>query len=169
MQLKSKKCLVLLVLLIFLIQLTHTVFNKVNWPFCSHNFYYHRSLKVKPIFYVSLKDSLGHIQTVNCRATLPIEGYRCGSIYREVFEKTEDINFKNAYAELVLDRLNNQSWNFFDERFAPVKPTKGSHFISLCVEKHYIDTTDFGKTKQTSLVKVEPLFVYSLEKEAIYE
>jgi hypothetical protein len=152
--------LIALALAVFVIQVAYTVFNQVNWPFCSHNFYYHRSDRVKPVFRVRLTDNEGEAITVECRQTLPIEGYRCGSIYREVFVEQSNAVRQQAFAALVLSRLNAGGWKAFDERFPPALPKKGKRFTSLVVEKHFLDTRPYAQTGSLQTAGVEHVYTY---------
>ena len=167
---RTKLLLIFLALSFFIIQIWHTIYNQVNWPFCSHNFYYHRSPLVKDLFRVVLEDDTGRLFSVDPRHTLPIEGYRCGSIFREVFVTNPVSNFseekKNAFSKLILERLNQGGWKGFDERFVSAVPMSGSRFIGLQVEKHWIDTTHYAKTQSLSIVKKETLYQY---KERVVE
>lgn len=164
---QSKCCLISLMLLIYGIQVTHTVFNEVNWPFCSHNFYYHRSPLVKDLFRISLLDNQNNKVTVDPRHVLPIEGYRSGAVFREVYVKSDDVDRQQAFAKLLLERLNNGGWKGFDERFSPASPNNGNQFVALTVEKHWIDTTQYGITHQLRLAKKEVIFDYSKDKDDV--
>lgn len=161
MQNNQKILLIALTSLVACIYIYHTVSNKVTWPFCPHNFYYHRSELIKPIFQVKLQDYKGKEVLVNCRHTLPIEGYHCGSIYREVFIDNNDTGHKKAFAELVLSRLNSGGWQGFDERFYPVLPKKGRNYVNLVVEKHYFDMRHYGKTGKLPIVRIEKIYEYN--------
>lgn len=153
-----KKVLLGGTVLIMGIQIFHTIVNKVTWPFCSHNFYYHRSDLLKPVFRIGLIDDEGDVRVVDCRETLPIEGYRSGSIYREVFVTNTDPERKRAFAELVLARLNAGGWLSFDERLAPVLPKEGRTFVGLTVERHTLDTREFGETGKLPTVNIEEIY-----------
>jgi hypothetical protein len=154
----TKFALIGLMVIVYGIQMGHTVLNKVNWPFCSHNFYYHRSPLVKDLFRITLLDDQDNEIIVDPRHVLPIEGYRCGSIFREVFVKSDDLEKKTAFAKLILDRLNSGGWKRFDERFAPATPELGTKFINMSVEKHWIDTRQYSAQYRLSVIKKEVVF-----------
>lgn len=97
MTFRKKLFLIFFAVSFYGIQIWHTVHNQVNWPFCSHNFYYHRSPLIKDVFRVILEDNTGIILSVDPKHTLPIEGYRCGSIYREIFITNIDIKKKKTF------------------------------------------------------------------------
>lgn len=94
------------------------------------------------------------------RHTLPIEGYRCGSILKEIFIKNIDLEKKQFFSKLVLQRLNQGGWKGFDERFIPILPTAGKTFVGLQVEKHWIDTRGYYKTHQLPIVQKEIIYSY---------
>lgn len=160
----TKYALAALMIVIYGIQIGHTIFNQVNWPFCSHNFYYHRSPLVKDLFRIGLVDNQKNQILVDPRHVLPIEGYRCGAIFKEVFIKSDSRERKNSFAKLLLERLNSGGWSGFDERFAPAIPLKGNQFVELTIEKHWIDTRQYSVQKQLVVVKKETLF--KLDEEA---
>lgn len=157
---RTKLLLIFLALSFGGVQIWHTVYNKVNWPFCSHNFYYHRSPLIKDLFRVVLEDNTGRAFTVDPRHTLPIEGYRCGSIFREVFVTNLNTDKKQAFSKLLLKRLNQGGWKGFDERFAPVVTRSGDRFIGVQIEKHWIDTRNYAKTQHLTVVKKETFYQY---------
>src|ERR1700728_3121816 len=141
-----KKLLVFILVSFYGIQIWHTVYNDVNWPFCSHNFYYHRSPIIKDLFRISLEDDQGTTINVDARHLLPLEGYRCGSIFREVFVANHDLEKKKKFSMLILERLNQGGWPSFDERFGPVIPLPERKFIGLSIEKHRFDTSLYAET-----------------------
>jgi hypothetical protein len=157
---RIKLLLIFFVLSFCGVQIWHTVYNQVNWPFCSHNFYYHRSPLVKDLFRVVLEDNAGGFFSVDPRHTLPIEGYRCGSIFREIFVTNFNAEKKQAFSKLLLERLNQGGWKGFDERSVPAVPISGNRFIGLQIEKHWIDTRNYAKTKNLPIVKKETLYQY---------
>ena len=160
MTFRSKLLLIFFALSLYGVQIWHTVYNQVNWPFCSHNFYYHRSPLIKDLFRIVLEDDNGRQYCVDPRHTLPIEGYRCGSILKEIFIKNNDLEKKENFSKLLLERLNQGGWKGFDERFAPILPMLGKTFVRLQIEKHWIDTTGYDKTQQLLIVKKEIVFRY---------
>lgn len=155
---RTKRFLAILMIAAYGIQLGHTVYNKVNWPFCSHNFYYHRSSLVKDLFRITLIDDLQGEVVVDPRHVLPIEGYRCGAIFREVFINNTSTSKKESFARSLLTRLNQGAWMSFDERFAPVKPLKGQKFVGLVVQKHWIDTREYPKSHELPVIKKETIY-----------
>lgn len=155
--------LIFFTLLLYGIQIWHTIYNQVNWPFCSHNFYYHRSPLIKELFSLTLEDNTGTKVNVDPRHVLPIEGYRCGSIFREVFAANFKEEKKQLFAKLLLERLNQGGWQSFDERFSPAVPTFGCKFTGLQIEKHLIDTRDYAKTQNLTIIKKENLYRYKSE------
>lgn len=157
---RTKLMLFFFVVSFYGIQIWHTVYNQVNWPFCSHNIYYHRSPLVKDLFCIVLEDNTGRFLSVDPRHTLPIEGYRCGSILRKIFVTNFNAEKKQAFSKLLLERLNQGGWNKFDERFAPAIPMPGNRFIGLRIEKHWIDTRNYAKTHHLSVIKKETLYQY---------
>jgi hypothetical protein len=161
---RSKILLVFLMLSVYGIQIFHTISNQINWPFCSHNLYYHRSSLTKDLFRVILENNLGDSISLNPRNTLPIEGYRCGSIFREIFITNQDLKKKELFSRLLLARLNQGGWRGFDERFVSATPLPGSRFIGLTVEKHWVDTTLYAKSQQLPLIKRK--FIYQYKEES---
>lgn len=160
MRSRTKWLLIFLAVFFCGVQIWHTIYNRVNWPFCSHNFYYHRSPLVKDLFRIVLEDNTGELFIVDPRHTLPIEGYRCGSIFQEVFVTNSNAEKKQAFSKLLLERLNQGGWQGFDERFAPAVPRPGNRFMGLQIEKHWIDTSNYPKAQQLLVVKKETLYQY---------
>jgi hypothetical protein len=160
MTLRTKLLLIFFVLSFYVVQIWHTVYNRINWPFCSHNFYYHRSPLVKDLFRIILEDNTGRLFSVDPRHTLPIEGYRCGSIFREIFITNFNLEKKQAFSKLLLERLNQGGWEGFDERFTAAVPMPGHKFVGLQVERHWIDTSKYAKTQTLPVVKKETLYQY---------
>ena len=129
---RTKVWLIFFALSFYGVQIWHTIYNQVNWPFCSHNFYYHRSPLVKDLFRVILEDDTGRLFSVDPRHTLPIEGYRCGSIFEKCMLLTLACEEKKkAFSKLLLERLNQGGWKGFDERFVPAVPMSGNRFVGL--------------------------------------
>lgn len=155
---RTKCWLIFLVVSLYGIQIWHTVYNQVNWPFCSHNFYYHHSPLVKDQFRVILENNVGEVISVDPRHTLPIEGYRCGSIFRQMYVTNSNVEKKQAFSKLLLERLNQGGWKGFDERFVPATVVPGKIFIGLQIEKLWIDTTHYANTQHLSVVKKETLY-----------
>jgi hypothetical protein len=160
----KKNGLIFILFFVCLIQIYHTVFDKMTWPFSPHNFYCHRSSLVKPVFRIGLIDDLGEVTLVDCRYTLPIEGYRCGSIYREVFLEGKDVTHQQKFAQLILARLNQGGWQAFDERFSPALPQPGRKYVGLNVERHYLDMLSHQKAQPLHVIKIEPVYTYSTEE-----
>lgn len=161
----NKKNLLLLGMIFFFgIQIWHTVYNQVNWPFCSHNFYYHRSPLIKDVYHVTLEDDAGRAFTVDTRHVLPIEGYRCGSVFREIFSLDADNEKKEIFSRLLLERLNSGGWKTFDERGFPLLPHKGNRFINLRVESHKLDTKTFPEKKEVTMLSRRILYEYGDKK-----
>lgn len=157
---RQKQLLISITFTILALQIGHTLFDRVTWPFCPHNFYYHKSEKVKGVFRVGLIDDHGNTQIVECRHTLPVEGYRCGSIYREIFIENEKEKRKRDFCQMVLSRLNRGGWKAFDERWAPALPQKGATYVGLAVERHSLDTRHYRETAEIPTVKKELLYTY---------
>lgn len=157
---KTKVALIVLMVSVYAIQLAHTLYDKLNWPFTSHNLYYHRPSLVKSVFKVTLEDENGTSVTVDPGHALPLEGYRCGSIVREVFVSNPDDTKKKAYARAMIERLNRSGWYEFDERHAPTLPAPGSKFVKLTVEKHLVDSRDFAKMNTLVTLNKENIFQY---------
>lgn len=156
----TKIFLIFLVISLYGVQILHTIYNQVNWPFCSHNFYYHRSPLVKDLYRFIFEDDKGHFYLVDPRHALPIEGYRCGSILKEVFVKNSNIKKKDFFSKHLLERLNQGGWSGFDERFNPMLPSSGKRFIGFNLEKHWIDTTLFPQNHELVLLKKELIHEY---------
>jgi hypothetical protein len=160
MKQKTKYALIAFMLSVYAVQLAHTVYDELNWPFTAHNLYYHRPSLVKSVFKITLEDERGARITVDPGNVLPIEGYRCGAILREVFVSSSDEEKKNAYAKMMIDRLNNGGWYGFDERRAPALPADGSKFVKLTLEKHRVDSRPFATTKTLLTLDKEKIFHY---------
>ncbi len=87
------------------------------------------------------------------------------SIYREVFVESDNANRQDAFAKLVLSRLNTGGWWAFDERFPPALPLAGRTYVGLVIEKHYLDTRLYGQTGTSPTVRVEHIYTYDLRVE----
>jgi hypothetical protein len=153
-----KMTLFVLMVAVYGIQLWHTYTNQINWPFSSHNFYYHRSPLVKDVFRIVLIDDAGNSHTVDPKNTLPVEGYRTGSIIREIYQNNQDHTKKDQFSKQILSRLNQGGWRRFDERSNSVLPKQGHRFTGLIVEKHVIDTREYPLTQQLPVLKKDTLY-----------
>jgi hypothetical protein len=157
---KTKVFLSILMVAIYGIQIAHTIVNKSNWPFSPHNFYFRQSLIKKPVFRFIFKDDKKQSYVVESKHILPIEGYRIGSIIREVYVNPSNNDNAKKFSQIILDRLNNNTWVKFDERYAPAIPLGNNKFIEFKIERHILDLRNFIPNKEIPIIAREMIYEY---------
>ena len=133
-----KTLLTFLTVVFLVIQLSLTILNKHVWPFCAYSMFNRvpSEVMIRPKLDLILND--GEVVTIDVHETLPLEFFRAMGIYYTVYDELSDLKRKQ-FSELVLNTLNEKSWNGFDEVYKSYSKPRGKIIKGFSLIDYKID------------------------------
>jgi hypothetical protein len=144
----------------FAAQLYHTWVDRNRWPLCSYNMFNRCLPEQLAQPRITLYDSIGEHPMLPVYGTLPLEFFRVVRIFAKVYLTDTSDDLRNRFAERVIDRLNREPWDAFDEVHASFRPRGDTGFTGFDLYEVWIDTRDFDPRADAPLHRPRLLYSY---------
>lgn len=140
-------------------QLAHTWRDRNRWPLCSYNMF-NRCLPARLAQpRVALHDGSGTGPLQPVYGMMPLEFFRVVRIFAEMFLGNDDEAVQQRFAARVVDRLNREPWEAFDEVRRSYRPRSGQ-ITGFDLYEVWIDMADFDPAEGGPLHDTKLLFSY---------
>lgn len=149
-------------LVFFAVDNYHMWVERDNFPFCSHGLFNTLFKADSQLLRMVVHDDQGHSVTVDSGRVIPIEWYRAVGLAENVLVTESDQQRKDAFARLLLERLNGDPWHAFDETYASIRPAPGARFIGLEVVYQSFDLARFRYGESLRPYNLEQVYSYWL-------
>lgn len=159
---RAKALLVTGLILFFAIDHYHMWAARDNFPFCSHGLFNDLFQAETSLVYFVVHDSQGNSAIVDTGRVVPIEWYRAVGLVDNALIQEGDARNKQRIARLLLERLNAQPWDAFDETYGSIRPAPGARMIGLDVVVLAFDLDRYRHGQPLQPLRVERVFSYRL-------